>query len=333
MLARPEGHKDPEYLVQLIQAQKVTTMHFVPSMLRLFLEVNGIEHCSSLRRVICSGEALPQEFARQFAARLPRVPLYNLYGPTEAAIDVTAWRCGDDAGSTVPIGRPIANIQTYVLDKEMMPLPVGVAGELYIGGIGVGRGYLNRPDLTAAKFVPDPLSTQPGARLYRSGDLVRWLPLEAIEFLDRIDNQVKLRGYRIELGEIESHLRDHPSVEDAAMVAREDENGDKQLIAYVVPAAPPKPVSEGLSVEAVQQWREVFNETYNGAPTIAEWNNSLDFAGWVSSFTGEPIDRWEMEEWLGQTVNRILDLKPESVLELGCGTGLLLLSIAPTCSS
>jgi amino acid adenylation domain-containing protein len=332
VLARPEGHKDPEYIAQLIQEQKVTTMHFVPSMLRLFLEVDGIEHCSSLRRVVCSGEALPQEFARQFAARLPRVPLYNLYGPTEAAIDVTAWRCGDDAGSTVPIGRPIANIQIYVLDKEMMPLPIGVAGELYIGGIGVGRGYLRRPDLTAEKFVPDPLSTQPGARLYRSGDLVRWLPLETIEFLDRIDNQVKLRGYRIELGEIESHLRDHPSVEDAAVVAREDEDGDKQLIAYVVPAPPPKPVSEGLSVEAVQQWREVFNETYNGAPTIAEWNNSLDFAGWVSSFTGEPIDRREMEEWLGQTVNRILDLKPESVLELGCGTGLLLLSIAPKCS-
>lgn len=332
VIARPDGHKDPGYLAQLIQEQKVTTMHFVPSMLRLFLEVAGIEDCGSLRQVICSGEALPPEFARHFASRFPGVPLYNLYGPTEAAIDVTSWRCGDETGqSTVPIGQPIANIQTYVLDKEMMPLPVGVAGELHLGGIGVGRGYLNRPALTAEKFIPDPFSTQPGSRLYRTGDLVRWLPAGTLEFLDRIDSQVKIRGYRIELGEIEAHLRDHPSVEDVAVVAREDENGDKQLIAYLVAAPLPQSAGEDLSAEVVQQWRDVFEETYNGAPTIAEWDDRLDFAGWVSSYTGEPIERPEMEEWLGQTVDRILSLKPESILELGCGTGLLLLSIADKC--
>lgn len=332
VLARPGGHKDPEYLAQLIQAQKVTTLHFVPSMLRLFLEVPGIENCSSLRRVICSGEALPQELAERFASRFPGVPLYNLYGPTEAAIDVTACHyVGATGQSTVPIGRPIANLQTYVLDQHMTPVPAGVPGELHIGGIGVGRGYLNHPDLTAEKFIPDSLGGKPGGRLYRTGDLTRWLPTGDLEFLDRIDSQVKVKGYRIELGEVEAHLRDHPSVKDAAVVTREDDRGDKQLIAYVVPATPSKAEGEALSAELVQQWRGVFDETYNGAPTIAEVDDRLDFAGWVSSYTGEPIERPAMEEWLQQTVDRILRLEPASVLELGCGTGLLLLSIAPKC--
>jgi len=332
VLACPEGHKDPEYLAQLIQDQKVTTMHFVPSMLRLFLEVAGIENCSSLRQVICSGEALPQEFAKLFTSRFPGVPLYNLYGPTEAAIDVTAWRYGDDTGHpTVPIGRPIANIQTYVLDRHMTPLPVGVAGELHLGGIGVGRGYLHRPDLTAEKFIADPFSTQPGGRLYRTGDLVRWLPDRTLEFLDRIDNQVKIRGYRIELGEIEAQLRAHPSVKDVAVVIREDDYGDKQLVAYFAPAAASQSLREDLNSEHVQQWRKVFNSAYNGWASISDTDDRLDFSGWTSSYTGDAVDLREMEEWLGQTVARILGLKPRSVLELGCGTGLLLLSIAPTC--
>ncbi|MEU4641569.1 amino acid adenylation domain-containing protein [Micromonospora sp. NPDC023814] len=245
VLAKPGGHKDAGYLRDLLVAERVTTAHFVPSMLTVFLAEDGVEAATALRRVICSGEELPLASAVDFTARLPWCGLHNLYGPTEAAIDVSAWHCDPAllAGLTsVPIGGPIANLRLHVLDERGEECPVGVAGELHIGGVGLARGYHRRPALTAERFVPDPFSAEPGARLYRTGDLARWRTAPGgtggvIEFLGRIDHQVKLRGLRIELGEIESALREQPGVAEAAVIVREDSPGDKRLTAYVVGGA------------------------------------------------------------------------------------------------
>jgi amino acid adenylation domain-containing protein len=246
VMARPGGHRDAGYLRRAILENGITTLHFVPSMLQVFLEEPALEDCTSLRRVICSGEALPFDLTRRFFARLP-AELHNLYGPTEAAVDVTAWACERGAeGPVVPIGRPIANTRIYLLDERLEPVPVGVPGELYIGGVQVARGYLNRPELSAERFVRDPFSGDPGARLYRTGDLARHGPDGNIEYLGRLDFQVKLRGIRIELGEIEAALREHPQVRDAVVVAREDRPGDPRLVAYLVPEATPPPTGADL---------------------------------------------------------------------------------------
>jgi amino acid adenylation domain-containing protein len=237
VVARPGGHKDPAYLVETIAGQKITAMHFVPSMLQIFLQAEGVEHCRSLKKVFCSGEALTVDIQQRFFERLG-AELHNLYGPTEAAVDVTYWACRPDVKrNVVPIGRPIANTQIYLLDKSLRPVPIGVAGELHIGGVNLARGYLHRPDLTAEKFIPDPFSREPGARLYKTGDLARFLPDGNIEYLGRMDHQVKLRGFRIELGEIEAVLKTHVTVRDCVVVAREDRPGDKRLVAYLVAAA------------------------------------------------------------------------------------------------
>ena len=242
VMAKPEGQKDSAYLVSLIAEQEITTMHFVPPMLQVFLEEPGVEQCSSLRRVICSGEALPFELQERFFERL-RAELHNLYGPTEAAIDVTFWQCERESKlRTVPIGRPIANTQIYILSPNFQPVPIGVPGELYIGGVNLARGYLNRPELTREKFIPNPLSDESGDcpesgrrdRLYKSGDLTRFLPDGNIEFLNRIDHQVKIRGFRVELGEIEAVLTGYSAVREAVLIVREDHPGDKRLVAYVV---------------------------------------------------------------------------------------------------
>nr|WP_321855796.1 non-ribosomal peptide synthetase [Paraburkholderia tropica] len=242
-LAQPGDHRDPARLVGLIDAHRVTTLHFVPPMLQAFVaaldrraadadqadRADAPRVCASLRQIVCSGEALPAPLQDQTLARLPHVQVHNLYGPTEAAIDVTHWTCraGD---AVVPIGRPIANVSTHVLDAALNPLPEGVAGELYLGGAGLARGYLNRPALTAERFVPDPF--EPGARLYRTGDLARWRPDGALDYLGRLDHQVKIRGFRIELGEIEAVLQRQPGVETSVVAALDGPNG-KRLVAYV----------------------------------------------------------------------------------------------------
>ncbi|WP_198014534.1 non-ribosomal peptide synthetase [Methylobacter marinus] len=233
VMAKPEGHKDPVYLSEIIQRQRITTLHFVPPMLQIFLEHGKAADCTSLRRVICSGEALPVALSNRFHELLTHSELHNLYGPTEAAIDVTAWAC--EAGTStnsIPIGRPIDNTRIYILDAQGQPVPVGVPGELFIGGVQVGRGYLNRPELSAERFIADPFSSDPEARLYKTGDLVRWREDGSIEYLGRNDFQVKIRGFRIELGEIEARLAEHPQVRETAVLAREDGPGGKQLVAY-----------------------------------------------------------------------------------------------------
>ncbi|AIV92628.1 non-ribosomal peptide synthetase [Burkholderia pseudomallei] len=248
VIAKPEGHKDPAYLSELIDRERVTTLHFVPSMLQAFLEDEGAARgCGSVKRVMCSGEALPPSLVKRFYRCLPDARLHNLYGPTEAAVDVTAWACdAEEGGASVPIGRPIANTRIYVLDGYGQPVPRGVAGELYIGGVQVARGYLNRPELTRERFVDDPFVA--GGRLYKTGDLARWRTDGSLEYLGRNDFQVKIRGFRIELGEIEAQLAKVAGVREAVVLAREaapdtkrhaasNENsasnsGEKRLVAY-----------------------------------------------------------------------------------------------------
>ncbi len=233
VIARPGGHQDAAYLAQMVAQQGITIIQLVPSLLRMLLEEEGFGRSTSLRAVFCGGEALSPDLLERFFARF-KVPLNNLYGPTECAIDTVFWTCrpGDENGS-VPIGRPVANTQLYVLDENLQLLPFGVSGELHIGGAQLARGYLNRPDLTAEKFVPSPFGLEPGCRLYKTGDLVRYREDGALEYLGRIDHQVKLRGFRIELGEIESWLLKHPQVREAVAIVREDKPNDKRLVAYV----------------------------------------------------------------------------------------------------
>ncbi|SOD62619.1 enterobactin synthetase component F [Streptomyces zhaozhouensis] len=234
VLARPEGHKDPVYLSQLIRDAGITTAHFVPSMLSAFLQEPAAADSVGLRRVMCSGEALPEESQRRFLKLLPDTELHNLYGPTEASIDVTSWQCSDAAGP-VPIGRPVWNTRTYVLDSALRPSAPGTPGELYLAGVQLARGYLGREGLTAERFVADPYGP-PGSRMYRTGDLARWEPDGALRYLGRTDDQVKIRGFRIELGEIETALAQHEEVAETAVLARRDRPDDVRLTAYVVPA-------------------------------------------------------------------------------------------------
>ncbi|MBH2863577.1 amino acid adenylation domain-containing protein, partial [Serratia marcescens] len=236
VMAKPEGHKDPDYLSRAIEQYGVTTLHFVPSMLQSFLaDGQAATRCGQVVRVMCSGEALPAALVAEFYRRLPQAELHNLYGPTEAAVDVTAWHCSREADRvSVPIGRPIANTRIYLLDEHGQPVPLGAVGELYIGGVQVARGYLNRPELTAERFLADPFA--PGGRMYRTGDVARYLANGDIEYLGRNDQQVKIRGFRIECGEIEAVLATHPAVREAVVDARAV-GDDKRLVAWVVPAA------------------------------------------------------------------------------------------------
>ncbi len=250
VIAQPEGHRDPAYLVRLIAEQQITSIHFVPSMLQNFLEAPDLETCGSLQRVLCSGESLSYDLQTRFFERLGHCHLYNLYGPTEAAVEVTAWTCtAENRSGIVPIGRPIANIEIYILDENLRPVPIGLPGELHIGGVGLARGYLNRPDLTAEKFIPHPFHHISGERLYKTGDLACYLPDGTIEFLGRKDYQIKVRGFRIEPGEIEAALDSHLAIRQSVVVARQDTCGQKRLVAYIA-----SDQEQSLSVEDLRAY-------------------------------------------------------------------------------
>ncbi|AIY41033.1 Siderophore biosynthesis non-ribosomal peptide synthetase modules [Collimonas arenae] len=230
VMARPGGHRDPAYLSQAVRGHGITTLSFVPSMLQVFADHGELHACTSLRRMFVSGEALPGALAARFLS-LSKARLYNLYGPTEAAVDVSGHEVKSADGAIVPIGRPLWNTRLYVLDEHLEPVPTGVGGELYVGGVAVGRGYLGRDDLTAERFIDSPF--EPGERLYRTGDLARWRADGEVEYLGRLDHQVKIRGFRIELGEIEHALSAHENVRQALVIARAD-GGHQQLVAYLV---------------------------------------------------------------------------------------------------
>ncbi|WP_327169301.1 non-ribosomal peptide synthetase [Streptomyces subrutilus] len=275
VVAEPGGHKDPAYLTRVIREEEVTTVHFVPSMLAAFAEDPDAGRCRSLRRVVCSGEALPEELKNRFLDVLD-VPLHNLYGPTEAAVDVTHWDCRREDTGPVPIGRPIWNTSLYVLDPRGRRVPVGVAGELFLAGAGLARGYLRRPALTAERFPLDPFGP-PGSRMYRTGDLARFRADGSVEYLGRTDDQVKIHGFRIELGEIETALGRLPGAGRAAVVVREDVPGERRLVGYVVPEPGAVPDPEAMRAELARSLPEYMVPVLvvvDGLPVTA--NGKLD---------------------------------------------------------
>lgn len=251
ILPCPGGHQDVAYLVNLIAEQQISVIALVPSLLRVLLEETGLERCQHLKHVFCGGEALPLDLQERFFDRFNSdqrdVFLHNVYGPTEASIDATFWTCEPGTQHRIgPIGGSITNAQAYIFDENLQPVPFGSSGELHLGGAGLARGYLNRATLTAEKFIAHPYSSDPTVRLYKTGDLVRYLPDGNLEFLGRMDHQVKVRGFRIELGEIETALSQHPAIQESIVVAREDVPGDKRLVAYWVAEVPKCPDAQEL---------------------------------------------------------------------------------------
>jgi acyl-CoA synthetase (AMP-forming)/AMP-acid ligase II/aryl carrier-like protein len=319
-----ETRLSPGRLATWLAEQKVTLAFLPTALAELLLKLEGLD-ALSLRALLVGGDKLHALGSRALPFRV-----VNHYGPTECSVVAT---CGEvEAGDVDPsIGRGIEGTRVHVLDRQQDLAPIGVPGELYVGGAGVARGYLGRPDLTAERFVPDGFSSTPGGRLYRTGDLVRYREDGQLEFLGRIDQQVKVRGFRIELGEVETALLRHPEVKDAVVVTQAEGETGQRLVAYVVPdrGASVGSVTEPWQGEHVSQWRDLYEETY--AEAGAALDPTFAITGWNSSYTGRPIPEEEMREWVERTVERILALGPRRVLEIGCGTGLLLSRIAPVC--
>jgi amino acid adenylation domain-containing protein/thioester reductase-like protein len=340
VLASREATMDAKQLAHLIEQSGATVMQATPATWRLLLAA-GWQGNSQLK-ILCGGEALPRELADQLLVRSQS--LWNMYGPTETTIwsAVHQVQPGD---KPVPLGRAIANTQLYLLDPHHLetgaiePMPIGVPGELCIGGIGLARGYLNRPDLTQERFIPNPLrsllssSNQEMQKfgnseyLYKTGDLARYLPDGSIEYIGRVDHQVKIRGFRIELGEIESAIHQHSAIRETVVIAREDTPGDQRLVAYVVARSPD---AQSLThQEQTQQWQKIWDAAYS--QPFSGQDATFNISGWNNSYTGSLTTAEEMREWVDHTVTRILSLYPRRVLEVGCGTGLLLFRIAPSC--
>ncbi len=320
VVARPDGRRDPAYLGELIRRERVTGADFVPSLLEAFVAEPSAQECTSLRWIEVAGEVFPATLANKVSNLLPDCGVHNLYGPTEASVEVTGWQHVPGA-DRVPIGAPIWNAQVYVLDSALRPVAPGVAGELYLAGVGLARGYLGQAALTSERFVACPFG-EPGARMYRSGDVVRWNKEGQVEYIGRTDDQVKIRGFRIELGEIEHALNGHPGVAQAVTVVREDQKGDKRLVAYVVPD--PGAAAATDAGAQVDEWRDVYDDTYADSGD-GVWGE--DFQGWNSSYTGEPIPLEQMREWRDAAVAQVLRFGPRRVLEIGVGSGLLLAKI------
>src|SRR5262245_12731193 len=327
---------------ELMIRERVTVLNQTPSAFRELMRVDeGAKNAGegSLRWIIFGGEALELQslkpWFRRYGGQSPQ--LINMYGITETTVHVTYYQVGAgdvENGKGSVVGRAIEDLQIYLMDGHMNLVPSRMMGEMYVGGGGVSRGYLRRADLTAERFIPNPYSKRAGGILYKTGDVARYQADGMVEFIGRLDNQVKVRGYRIELGEIEAVLRGHPVVKETVVVAREDEPGEKRLVAYVVAE---EEKQSGLNAEAereadgerVSWWRMVFDENYKGEkPGI---DPRFDTTGWESSYSEEALAEEEMREWLEQTIERIVRLKPRRVLEIGCGTGMILYRVAPLC--
>ncbi|MDQ3897945.1 MAG: amino acid adenylation domain-containing protein, partial [Actinomycetota bacterium] len=321
VVASRDTASDPTLLMDLLDESGATVLQATPATWRMLVDAGWAGRAGL--KALCCGEALPASLAGRLLDR--GVELWNLYGPTETTVFSTGGRV--TRGRPPTIGRPIANTTVYVLDPDLAPVPVGVAGELHIGGAGLARGYLGRPGLTAERFIADPFAPVPGGRLYRTGDVARWRPDGELEFLGRADHQVKIRGFRVECGEVEAVLEAHDGVRAAAVLAREDRPGDTRLVAYVVPAD----ARTRDAATHVADWERVFDEAQGDCR--ADVDPAFDTSGWVSAHTGAPIPDEEMAEAVDVTVARILALRPRRVLEIGCGTGLLLWRVAPHCRS
>jgi len=326
----PGRTPEPALLGEQIRAHGVTTLWLTSAYFNLVVDTCP-EILAGVSQVMVGGEAVSVPRVRRALELYPGLRLVNGYGPSECTVFATCYPVPADFDApSVPIGRPVGDRRVYLLDAEGGPVPVGVPGELYVGGPAVPRGYLARPELTAERLVPDPFSITPGARLYRTGDRVRWTGEGVLEFLGRIDQQVKVRGFRIEPGEVEAVLAEHPEVRESVVVVRDGDSGDRRLVAYVVPGRDEGGAPEAEAREAyVREWRSLFGDTYGGG--AGDEDPAFNIVGWNSSYTGEPIPAEEMREWVEDTVGRLRALRPRRVLEIGCGTGLLLFRLAPEC--
>ncbi|WP_414568457.1 amino acid adenylation domain-containing protein [Nostoc sp. CCY 9925] len=330
-IVNDEIRRSPEYLRDWLISKKIT-ISFLPTPIAEKFLLLDFAQDAALRILLIGGDKL-----NQYPLNDHFFQVINNYGPTENTVVTTSGHIylqnNDNVAPT--IGRPVANTQVYILDKHLQPVPIGVLGDLYISGDGLARGYLNRHDLTAQGFISHSFTNKLKARLYKTSDLVRYRVDGNIEFLGRLDEQVKIRGYRIELGEIEAVLGQHPAVQQTVVISRDDKEEEKQLVAYVVAKAEYKSEQENIQLmqlqnEQVLQWQMLYNETYN--QPAADSDPTSNFIGWNSSYTNQPIPAEQMREWVNNQVAQILALQPKRVLEIGCGTGLILFKIAPHCT-
>ncbi|CAM2006241.1 non-ribosomal peptide synthetase/type I polyketide synthase [Acanthopleuribacter pedis] len=331
VLAEP-GPVAPARIGAFIRERRVTVAWLTAGLFHQVVD-QALADCTGLRYLLTGGDVVSRDHAHRAVAALPRTQIINGYGPTENTTFTCCHPVDGQAVPSLPIGVPIAGSRVYVMGSNLQLLPMGFVGELAIGGTGLAEGYLQQPALTADRFVPSPFGP-PGSRLYRSGDLVRTRPDGSLAFLGRIDRQVKLRGYRIEPGEIEAVLAATPWVKQAAVVVDRDSFGEKRLTAHVVAdttATPHAGHNEPHWEDGhIDHWRLLYEDTYGKEPTADAAD--FDIAGWHSSYTGAPISAAAMREWVEATVARILALQPRGILEIGCGTGLLLARLAPHCA-
>jgi amino acid adenylation domain-containing protein len=326
---------DLQRLIETLGQARVTRIVLVPSMLSALLDTfhDLGRRLPDLKFWITSGEAITTETCQRFRKALPQASLINLYGSSEVAGDATCFEIPEgEISGTIPIGRPIGNVQVYIVDSHVNPVPVGVIGEMLIGGDALAHGYLNLPDLTAERFISNPFSKENGGKLFKTGDLAKYLPDGNIEFMGRADQQVKIRGFRVELGEVESVLLSHEGIRQAAAVVSQDDFGDTRLIAYVVqnPESAGPALGGGLDAHEHFKWKEIWDEIYR--QESQEKAEDFNINGWNSSYTGLPIPAEEMREWVAQAVESVRDLNAASILEIGVGSGLLLFRLAPQCA-
>ena len=325
---------EPGQWARLMVEREITVWHSVPALLEMMVEHVTDRpdlHPRALRLVLLGGDWIPVSLPDRLKALTPGVTVISMGGATECSMDSTIYEIAqtDEAWKSIPYGGPMWNQRCYVLDRDGQPVPVGVPGELYLGGVGVARCYHNREELTAERFLDNPFV--PGERMYRTGDLVRWREDGNLVLLGRMDFQVKVRGFRIELGEIEAALRQHGDVRECVLAARGEAGQEKRIVAYVIrePDAGADVLEDGAVDEQVDRWSAVYDSAYSRGDATED--PTFNIRSWDSSYTGEAIPAEEMHEWVDSIVDRIGELAPKRVLEIGCGTGLLLFRIAPSC--
>ncbi len=340
-LLQPDTVADAERFATYVIEHRITTAYIPPALLsEVASELEARRDELSLQRLLVGVEPIPQRVLQRYRDLSDDLYIVNGYGPTETTVCGTFYRfqTASEFDRRTPLGQSVPGYTVYLVDSEQQLMPIGAVGEILIGGAGIGRGYLNRHELSQDRFIPDPFRPQCDARVYRTGDFGRYLPDGNLEYVGRFDDQVKVRGYRIELGEINAALQHHPRVQAAYTLVQASESGDQRLVSYV--ASPPTLSSKGLAetrldsgaqVDHVAGWAAYFDELHAKRPSHEE--ATFDIRGWTDSYTGQEMPAEEVREWMQYTIDRILTLRPSRVLDIGCGTGLMVFRIGPHCDA